>query len=102
MTKKQQQQLERLIGEVDLDGDDRLLVEKHLQVIVKFKQLICTRSKKVDPNEEMDWTDLSYGFFVGQGIMSISEQDPKRVENVYDDAYKLATLVRYRFHYWQH
>ncbi len=39
---------------------DELLLED-------FRANVTCKSKDVDPNDEHDWFDLSYGYFLGRG-----------------------------------
>jgi hypothetical protein len=63
----------------EVKDKDRLLEE--------FRMGICLRHKQVDPDEELDWFSLSYGFFIARGA-SI------------DDAHTLSRHARYDLQYW--
>lgn len=54
---------------------------------LEFKKEVCDRSKIVDPEEERDWYDLSFGYFLSKGLSV-------------EDATTLACVVRYDCQYW--
>jgi len=62
--------------------------EQKALILSAFKKRVCMKAKEVDPTEEYDWFSLSIGFFLSFDNITTEE------------AYDLATEVRYTHHYW--
>jgi len=86
MTKSKKQEVSEKIE--DWDKKKESLVKQYKDIILEFKKDICDKSKDIDPNEELQWRDMSIGYFLAKGVDV----------NI---AHELATIVRYYFHYWQ-
>ncbi len=41
------------------------------QLLNKFKKDVCKKSHRIDPDQLMDWTDLSIGWFLAQGCRQV-------------------------------
>jgi len=63
------------------------LTKKMKVVKERFRKEVCLRSLEIDPDDEIDWRDLSMGFFLACGL-------------TIEQANVLASDVRYNEHYW--
>lgn len=62
--------------------------KRKLQLKAEFKKDVCDRSKEIDPDEQLMWFELSYGYFLAKGCTP-------------DEAYKLSSEVRYQDEYFE-
>jgi len=53
----------------------------------KFKSEVCSYPRTVDPGDEVDWFDLSVGYFLA-------------LDFPIDEVYEMAREVRYKLNYW--
>ncbi len=37
-------------------------------LVKKFKEEVYDRAKEIDPENERDWFDMAYGYFLGNGV----------------------------------
>ena len=70
-----------------MTSEDLKLIEKYSEIIEKFKNEVCIKFHEDEDFQERDWYDLSIGWFLANGVFK-------------DDAFDLALIVRYDFHYW--
>ena len=61
--------------------------KKSIKAIDKFREEVCDKSDEIDPDGNLDWYDMSIGFFLACGLSV-------------DDATTAACWVRYEKLYW--
>lgn len=79
----------------ELDLENQRLMEEYGEEIEKFKAF-CT-SPLEGEFDEIEFYDLSLGFFIALGVTKDTINNPPEP---FGDAFGLALLCRYTFHYW--
>lgn len=41
---------------------------KHEAILKKWKMIIYDRANVIDPNQEIDWGDMAYGWFLAHNV----------------------------------
>jgi len=70
------------------DQERKDLLKKYQKEVDDFKKDVCDDSNVIDPNDELDWFTLSYGYFLAKGMNAVN-------------AYTLSIIVRYDLRYWK-
>jgi hypothetical protein len=79
------------------DEEFERLAEQYAEQVEAFKQFCIAPTSRARALEDLDWKDLSMGFFIALGVTgdSSGENDP------YYDASMLSIYCRYRLQYWE-
>ena len=66
---------------------EKKFTEAEHKALEDFKARCCDQQDAIDPDDEFQWFDMSYGFFLAHKLSR-------------DAAYQLALHVRYDKQYW--